>query len=370
MLDRHAQIPLRVRVAAAAVPTLLSAVVFAAEPSWRTVGWLVVALLPWLLEVVNWCPRWPYVGVLPVGAVAALMSQWRTTDLSLMLLVYFIGQSAVLHPPRLSGAVVVVCVAVPVGWQLGSAYGHMGAWIIGMVMAWLSGAALRAQQLTVVRLREAQEELATKAVADERRRIAREVHDLAAHSMAVTMLHLTGARLALADGEVAEAESALAAAERLGRSSLDEIRRAVGALADPADVASRKPEPSARDVSALVEDYRRAGMPVGFTERGAPVDSDAVLGLTLYRLVQESLANAARHAPGAPVRVTVEWTADVVALEVVNPLPPGPRGDGHGLLGMGERVALLGGEFASGPVAEEWQVRASLPCHAPSLEPQ
>jgi signal transduction histidine kinase len=370
LLAGEESVPLRVRAVVAAVPTALAAISLAVDPTWPVALGLLVAVSPWLLQMTRYCLGWPYAGLLTLASVAWLMSRWRTTDIALMLLVFYVGQSAMLHARRLALTVLAACLAVPIGWQIGSAYSHMGAWILGMAMAFLSGAALRAQQLTVGRLEAAQAELASRAVADERRRIAREVHDLAAHSMAVTMLHLTGARLALADGEIAEAESALGSAERLGRSSLDEIRRAVGVLAEPEDAGSRRPEPGADDIGRLVEDYRRAGVAVAFTSHGSAAQAGRVTGLALFRLAQESLANAARHAPGAPVTMHVEWCAADVTLVVVNPFTGPVQRRGHGLLGMRERVEQLGGEFSSGPVGTEWQVRARLPCDAPALEPR
>lgn len=363
-------LPLRARVLVASVPTAIAAINIAVDPTWPVTLGLIVAVAPWLLQAANRCPPWPYPGVVSVVAVAFLMSRWRVTDISLMVLVFYVGQSAMLHSRRVALGVFAVCAAVPIGWQIGSPYSHVGAWILGMLMAFLSGAALRAQQLTVARLEAAQAELASRAVADERRRIAREVHDLAAHSMAVTMLHLTGARLALADGEIAEAEGALAAAERLGRSSLDEIRRAVGVLAEPEDAVARTPEPGADDLGRLVEDYRRAGVVVAFTSRGSTANAGRVTGLALYRIAQESLANAARHAPGSPVRIDVDWRLEDVTLLVTNTFSGPAQRRGHGLLGMRERAEQLGGEFSSGPVGDEWQVRARLPCDAPALEPR
>jgi signal transduction histidine kinase len=188
------------------------------------------------------------------------------------------------------------------------------------------------------------------------------VHDLVAHSLAVTMLHLTGARLALADGETAEAQSALAAAERLGRSSMTGIRNAVGLLADADADVNWRPEPDAGDLAALVEDYRRAGVDVTLVRTGADdIAIDTGTGLALYRLLQESLANAVRHAPAQPISIRLDATPGRLELQVTNPVvAPAQRSDGHGLVGMRERAEQLGGRFDAGPSEAGWTVHAML----------
>jgi signal transduction histidine kinase len=253
--------------------------------------------------------------------------------------------------------------AVPIGWQIADGYDRWPAWLIGMTFAGACGVLFRKQQETLHRLQVAQQELADKAVTDERRRIAREVHDLVAHSLAVTMLHLTGARLALADGETAEAEAALAEAEKLGRSSMTGIRQAVGLLTESTDGVSWRPEPDVGDVPALVEDYRRAGVDVRFSCTGAPSTLEPATGLAAFRLVQESLANAVRHAPGRPVSIVLHWEPGGLALAVANDVEATliPSAPGHGLVGMRERVEQVGGRFSAGRDGSSWCVDATLP---------
>jgi signal transduction histidine kinase len=360
--------PLPGRAVLVAVPVVLAAVVVAVHPSLHTGIAELVALIPWALMFSDHCPRRPYwLAALPIGAVAFLMADWKRTDLCLMLLVLVVAQWAINYPKAISLVTYACCLAVPVSWSLFGDYAqHSAAWVLGISLAYGSGLVLRSQQLALVRLAEAQQDLAAKAVVDERRRIAREVHDLAAHSMAVTMLHLTGARLALADGEIAEADAALASAERLGRTSLDEIRRAVGVLTDPDEASARAPEPGARDIKSLIVDYKRAGMALDVTVEGRPSSDVSIIGLTMYRLIQESLANAARHAPAARVSLSITWAADSVSIVVRNPVSGVvPAGRGHGLAGMRERVETLGGSLQTGRVDDEWQVRATLPCAVP-----
>lgn len=354
---------LRFRVAGAVVPVTFASVALAADPT----AWVAVAGLltvsPWLLNVVRVpLPAW-VCSFVPIAGAAWLMADWAHTDISLMLLVYLVGQQATLLRPAASLPVWLLAEGVAIGWQLGSAYDRAPAWLIGMGFAWACGFAFRKQQEAMEQLRQAQQELSEKAVTDERRRIAREVHDLVAHSLAVTMLHLTGARLALADGETAEAEAALASAEKLGRSSMAGIRQAVGLLADSSDPLSWGPEPDLRDLPALIEDYTRAGVEITITQEGIPTDLEPSTGLALFRLVQESLANAARHAPGQPVLVRLSWSADELELTVSNALigDQPAAATGHGLVGMRERAEQFGGRFTAGQHASAWVVDVVLP---------
>jgi signal transduction histidine kinase len=239
------------------------------------------------------------------------------------------------------------------------------------VCIWLVMRGLRRQRLLVGELRAAQADLARQAARDERRRIAGEIHDVAAHSLAVTMLHITGARLLLqrlrVDGRAIEA---LTAAERAGRQSLDDLRRSVGLLDGAAGTAP--PPPGAADLPALVEEFRAAGMDVRLTVAGDPGALPPAVGLALYRVAHEALANAARHAPGAAV--TVDLAAGPPArLRVADggaagrPPPPATGaapGTGHGIPGMSERAALLGGELSAGREGAGWVVSCVLPATA------
>jgi signal transduction histidine kinase len=247
-------------------------------------------------------------------------------------------------------------------------------WVIGLGFSWVAMWALLAQQRTLAELRAAQAEIARQPAAAERRRIARELHDVIAHSLAITMLHLTGARHILARDPQRAAE-ALVQAEQTGRQSMADIRRTVGLLAEqgeahPQPVAA--PLPDARDIPNLVADYARAGIAVTLTLSG---DAEAVppaIGLDLYRLVQEALANAAKHAPGARVAVALDIAERLITLRVEDsgPVPgniatiaaPGTTGgSGLGLVGMRERVARLGGEFAAGPSGTGLLVECRIP---------
>lgn len=242
---------------------------------------------------------------------------------------------------------------------------------LGMVaMGWLTGILTRIQARLIVKQQEMQADLAEHAVADERRRIAREVHDVIAHSLSVTMLHVTGARHALQqDRDVEDAIDALTDAERLGRQAMADIRRTVGLLdAGPAKMA---PEPAIADIPDLVDDFVQAGLPVTLRTEGDPDRVSAAVGLALYRITQESLANIAKHAPESKATVQLVISPSAAILSVVNAVPVAvgatlaSRG-GHGLAGMRQRVELLGGVIDAGPSGNGWSVRVEIPLSDPS----
>lgn len=208
----------------------------------------------------------------------------------------------------------------------------------------------------------------------ERGRLARELHDSVGHALTITTLQAAAASRQLATDPDA-ARRSLAAIEETGRGAMADLDHVLGLLRggdrpDGADGApsTRAPARTLADLPALVDDARGAGADVRLT--GGLADDDAVRGADVpravaheaYRVVQEALTNAVRHAPGRPVRVHVALDdAQALRVEVTNPLPAGPAasaGGGRGLPGMAERVRLLGGELAAGPDGGSWVVRA------------
>jgi len=215
-------------------------------------------------------------------------------------------------------------------------------------------------------LRQAQEALAAGAAAEERARIAREVHDVIAHSLTVTLLHVSAARLAVQD-RPEDAVAALAEAERLGRRSLADVRRAVGLLGPAQDGGAAAPLPAAADIPALVAEYRAAGLHAGLAVTGDVEVLSSATSLALYRIAEESLANAARYAPGAPVEVELAIEGGRAVLRIVNgagtPDPP-PVVDarpGLGLSGIRQRTELIGGSLQVGPFGTGWRVEVEVP---------
>jgi signal transduction histidine kinase len=208
-------------------------------------------------------------------------------------------------------------------------------------------------------------------VTAERVRIARELHDVVAHSMSVIAMHAGTGRLA-ADRDPGAARRALEVAERVSRDALAELRRLVTVLRDVDDpVPALAPAPGLPDVHRLVAEVAAAGVTVDVHTVG---DLRAVPGgvsLTAYRIVQEALTNVVRHASPARVQLTVRVGDGAVTLEVADDggrvAGPVPRaagaGSGHGTIGMRERAAVYGGDLESGPrPGGGWRVAARLPC--------
>jgi signal transduction histidine kinase len=248
-----------------------------------------------------------------------------------------------------------------------------GAWMAGVTFSVLLGLLIRQQIDLVAQLREAQAGLADRARAEERNRIGRELHDVIAHTLTVSLLHITSARLAV-EHDPGDAARALAEAERLGRESLDEVRLAVGMLHQDGDRDRTTPLPSVDELPALVERFRSAGADVTLTIDGDTGRLHATTGLAIYRILQEALTNAVKHAPGsftavrlgvdtAAVRLAVDTAA--VRLAVHSAARPG-TGAGLGVVSMRERAESLGGSCEAGPGGRGWLVTASLPLAAGS----
>ncbi|MEZ0053034.1 signal transduction histidine kinase [Mycobacterium sp. MAA66] len=231
-------------------------------------------------------------------------------------------------------------------------------------IGWLVGYLMRCQRQLLIEQRHTQAQLANHAAAEERRRVAREVHDVVAHSLSITLLHLTAARHRLQyDRNDDAAVTALEQAEQLGRHAMADIRQTVGLLSD--DGAQLTPEPGACDIPCLTEDFARAGMNITVDVRGNLDRVTGATGLALYRITQESLANIVKHAPNAAVEMTLLVSETDVTLDIVNANPHGLTGnattDGRGLRGMRQRVELLGGVIVVGPCSKGWAVQVSIP---------
>ena len=201
--------------------------------------------------------------------------------------------------------------------------------------------------------------LAEQTRTEERARIARELHDVIAHSLTVSLLHVTSARLAV-EHDPAAASRALAEAERLGRRALTEVRATVGLLRvdDRGEVAP--PVPGGEQVPMLVEQFRRAGVPVCPAIEGDLSALPETVGSTLYRIVQEALTNAVKHAPGARVTVEVAATNGHVDVRVDSAGIP-RHGTGMGLTNMAERARALGGTCTAGPGGRAGSSQRSSP---------
>jgi signal transduction histidine kinase len=238
-----------------------------------------------------------------------------------------------------------------------------GAWLAGVTLATAFSVLIRHDRDLLRQLRQAQAGLAEQARAQERNRIARELHDVIGHTLTVSLLHVQSARLTV-EHDPADAARALAEAERLGRECLAEVRTTVGMLRED-DAADRTaPLPDAGGLPALVEQYRSAGADVTLTVEGDPAGLPATTGLAVYRIAQEALTNAAKHAPGAPTEVRLLVSPGEVTLTADNRAVPGKgaaTGTGLGVVSMRERAESVGGTCEAGPGGRGWLVRARLP---------
>jgi signal transduction histidine kinase len=238
-----------------------------------------------------------------------------------------------------------------------------GPWLLAFVLG------TRTQQTRELRERaeraeHERERLAAEAVAEERARIARELHDVVAHSVSVMVVQAAGVRRLLDPQQERERE-ALLVVERIGREALTEMRRMLGVLRASGDVAALAPQPGMQHIEKLVDQARRAGLTIDLQVVGEPLQLPTGLDLSAYRIVQEGLTNVLKHGDQAKARVRVRYGSDEIELEVVDESHAAAAevtDDGHGLAGMRERVAVYGGEFEAGPRAEGgFRVRARLP---------
>ncbi|MCU1344147.1 MAG: hypothetical protein JWL70_413 [Acidimicrobiia bacterium] len=234
-----------------------------------------------------------------------------------------------------------------------------GNWAAGVTCTFLGGLLVRHERSLVDQLRTAQTHLAEQSRAEERNRIARELHDVIAHSLTVSLLHVSSARLAV-EHDPTEAARALGEAERLTRQSLAEVRATVGLLHSPGDHGSAPPVPGIGELGGLIDDLRAANANVSLVLEGDVAAVAATSGSTAYRIVQESLTNATRHAPGAPVVVRVTALPDRVDVSIESSGRAG-QGVGMGLVNMRERAEAVGGTCTAGPQGSGWLVHASLP---------
>jgi signal transduction histidine kinase len=238
------------------------------------------------------------------------------------------------------------------------------------VICWVAGFALRerADQAEAAEVRADQAErhrdtAARIAVAEERVRIARELHDIVAHAVSVMVLQVGAVRHKLPD-TLAEDRDALRSVEQAGRTALTEMRQLLGAMRDHRDGLELTPQPGLDGLGSLLEEIGRAGLPVQLHLDGEPVALSRAIDLSAYRIVQEGLTNALKHAHATHADVTVRYGPDELQIEVLDD-GEGTRthnGSGHGLLGVRERVKIYGGEMSAGTAnGSGFLLRARLP---------
>jgi signal transduction histidine kinase len=248
--------------------------------------------------------------------------------------------------------------------------------VIVVGLPWFAGRALRERreradelQALAAQLSAEREHSAHLAVLDERNRIAREMHDVVAHSVSLMVVQ-AGAARRMIESEPDRSRAALLAAEDAGRQALAELRRVLGLLRGSPDPVELEPQPGLAQLEPLVERARASGLDVEVSVRGCPRELPAGVDLAVYRVVQEALTNTLKHAGAARALVDLDWSDDSLALAVVDDgagaAVPAQR-SGHGLLGMRERVAAYGGEVEAGPEQPGgFAVRARIPLESPA----
>jgi signal transduction histidine kinase len=245
-------------------------------------------------------------------------------------------------------------------------------WLAPWVIAWLVGALVRATASATDQRRLAREQRASRAVAEERNRIARELHDVIGHSVSVMTVQASAVRRRLLPEQVTERE-ALQTVEAVGREALTEMRRMVGVLRQDGDRIERQPAPGLDQLDRLVEKFRAAGLHVRLRVTGEVRPLAPGLDLTAYRLVQEGLTNTLRHAMSPQeAEVVIEYSDVTLELAVRDDgqsLGARPEA-GHGLLGLSERVSVYGGRLEAGPRGEGgFELVATLPIEQSESEP-
>lgn len=318
-----------------------------------------VAAAPFVLESFRCTlPRWLTVVLTLVPTAVLLFSPAEEEDTTGFLMVMLAAQTAAVGTKVQGIVTALAACAVFIGVELAGAYHGAFIWIMGIILGWGCGYLMQWALRLLDDLRRADADLAERAAAEERRRIAREIHDVVAHTLSVTLLHVTGARMAL-QSDPAEAEAALREAEALGRRSLADVRRVVGLLRPDGEEPTAPPVPGGGAIAALVESYRAAGIVVALDVRGDVSSLPEHAGLAVYRVLQESLTNVSKHA-ARPVADVVIDAGPPLSIVVRSPLGPSApeRIGGHGIVGMRERAVAIGGRLAAGPSDDgrEWVV--------------
>jgi signal transduction histidine kinase len=313
---------------------------------WR-IGTLWMVVLPFLLAVPEHAPAleaWGWLLWTPLLLLGAWGAPGRAT----------VGVAVV-------SALVVVVLTFATPWPV--AADGLGITLLGIAFPLGAGAALGARWDTRRALAQERDRLAAaqaeRGALAERARIAREMHDVVAHHMSMIAVRCETAPYRLGDlPEPARAELAEVAAA--AREALTEMQGLLGVLRTSENGTERAPQPGLADVEPMLVDVRAAGADV--TWLLDPVELSEPLGLTVFRIVQQGLANAAQHAPGAPVRVRLT-AGEALEVEIVNGVGAGPGtpGGGSGIPAMRERAAVHGGSLEAGPTADGFRLHARLP---------
>jgi signal transduction histidine kinase len=337
---------------------------------------LSLALILVMGSVLVWRRRAPLIVLTVITGVALVQLTTGTLNGDLALLAAFYALAA--HAPTrhvlagvalLEGAAVVVTLSAGNGllaWTLWSSL-VMATWFTGYYArtrrSYLASLVSRAERLE--REQDTQAQLAASA---ERARIAREMHDIIAHNIAVMIALADGATYTVA-GDPGQAATLMGEVSATGRSALTEMHRLLSVLRQPAG-PGHAPQPTLADIDNLLAAVRAAGLPTRLTVTGQPPALPPSIQLALYRIIQEALTNTLKHSAAASARVQLTYRPDGVTLEVTDDGQPRARpvsaadaesSAGHGIAGMRERAAVFGGEVSAGPGPDGgWRVHTML----------
>jgi signal transduction histidine kinase len=322
---------------------------------------------------VAWRRPWP-VWALAAQLIAVLASNAAGGDLTenpfspflaLIVVMYAVGSYAPVGWSRFGVGIGVVGIVLIdlVGDSSSDAGSYIGTILLAILLPWAAGRAAkewaqRALELERVNaaLKAEQEQRSLLAVADERSRIARELHDVVAHSISVMVVQAEGAKRMM-DRDPKRAKSALEQIEGTGRAALIEMRRLLGVLRKERDGVVRTPQPGTQTLDMLVDRAQEAGLDVRVAIEGSRKTLPAGVDVSVFRIIQEALTNSLKHAGPTRADVLLKYNEEAVEVEIVDaglvnghqPPTVDPENPQHGLLGMKERVSLYGGEIVTGP---------------------
>jgi signal transduction histidine kinase len=347
---------------------------------WDIAGWAAYLVAAGATLLRRRVPRVALAVVFPIAVVTLGLRAGGPTVFLVVMTLYSVAVVSARRMASIVAGVVasVILAATLVGGGQQVAQAAIGG-VALILLGWLAGENTRASRIYARQQAERaaeraaaaaaeQAEQVSRALADERAQIARDLHDIVAHAMSVIAVRSGVARMVI-DSDPEQARDALAIIETTTRRSLHEMRLLVGVLRNPDDHhPDLSPVPGLDGLDRLIADTTAAGVTAEVEIDGAVGPLPAAADLTAYRIVQEALTNVVRHAGPTRAQVRISRRPGEVLVEVTDDGPPGPgprpvarAGSGHGLIGMRERVAMFGGELEAGPYAGGFRVRARLP---------
>ena len=355
-----------------------------ASDTWWSAAFTMAITLPLVLR-----RRYPFAVMAAVGVAAAVYNvidippDPYTLTFAILVAVYSVSAYA-RRPLAVAAAVTTAVALVLINLPVMADENDFADVVNQFVLlggGWIAGQNTRYRRRQTELLRERaeqaerqQQERGRVAILEERGRLAREIHDVIAHSVGVIAVQ-AGAARAVAEQRPDRAREALTAIEEVSKDTLVELRRALGALRAAGQGTDLRPAPGLAVLDELIEKVRRAGVSVSVREEGASRDLPSGVDLSAYRVVQEALTNTVKHSGSPTAHVTIRYGTSSLEVVVTDDGGTSPmrelaggngasHGGGHGLIGMRERVAMLGGEFEAGATETGFSVRARFPLTA------